>query len=175
MSRKKSRNRGNQNRNRNNQLKNYNNFNDIPITNRDISKNKLFLHPNLEIILKNILKDTKDPIAYRLIEDSKKDSIPSRFSWFNITKSNDHLSYALPSKVKKNGDEWSKSNRQPTQFRKLIRKVYGKLFSNNQIKSFISKFKNHYYQFTKKPPKKTSPDDRIIDNLTKETYDGDMK
>jgi len=174
MSRKR-RNRGNNNRNRNNQLKKYNNFQDIPSTNRESNKNKLVLHPNFEEILKNILKDNKDPIAFRLIDDTKKPSIPTRISWLNITQSKDHLSYALPSKVKKPGDEWDKLNRQPNQIKKLIRKIYGSIFSNNQIKSFIGKFKNHYSQFTKKPVKKLTQEDTILDNLTKETYDGDMK
>jgi len=173
MSRK--RNKGNKNRSGNNQLKKYNNFREIPNTNRMQINNKLYLHENLENILNNIIKISRDPIASKLLTDSKKSAIPTRVSWLNITKSNDHLSYALPDKVKKPGDEWLKQNRQPIQFRKLIKKIYGRQFSNSQIKTFISKFKNHYSQFSKKPMKKESGDEKIVDNLMKETVDGEMK
>jgi len=173
--RSKKRNKGDNNRNRNNQIKRYNNFQDIPNTNRTSTKNKLYLHKNLEYILLEILKKGKDPISERLISDSKKDNVPIRISWLNITKSNEHLSYVLPSKVKDIGDEWKKENRVPIPFRKLIRKLYSKTFSNNQIKSFISKFKNSYNNFTKKPKKDFSPDNKILDNLMIETVDGDLK
>jgi len=181
MSRRK-RNKGNK------RVKKYNSFHNHNKYVGPQSYIKLYLNKNFENILKMILEKSKDPIAERFLSDSKKSHILTRVSWLNITESNDHLSYASPFDVKKTEDGWKKENRNPIQIRKLIRKIYKKTFSNNQIKTFSSKFKMAYSQYTKgyrenitrttlaltrKPSKLDN--ERILLNLMVETDNGNIK
>lgn len=157
-------------------INNYNNY--------QIVNNKLYLNKNLESILNRILDMRYDPIADRLINDSKKPNVPLSISWLNITVSNDHMSYTTPDKVKNNGDEWLKENRKCIQIRKLIRKMYKKTFSNNQIRSFSTKFKKIYSEFIKENKRiknnnyvKNKPNintDIILNNIIDETTKGEL-
>ena len=136
---------------------------------------KLHLSQNFENILIRILDKSKDPIADKLLKDSKKDKIQTTISWINITKSNNHLSYAIPGKV--NGDAWGKINRNVIQIRKLIKILY-KGFSNTQIRSFISKFKSVYQSYTQGGDKQQNinmDDDGIIDSLIDYTKNKKIK
>lgn len=175
--RRKNRNKGRYN----NRKGNVNNFQSFQKSRQNQGRtqahNKLYLNPNLEEILKRITDKGSDPIAERLLSDSKQDSVPIRISWLNITKSGDYLSFTTPDRVKQPKDAWIQKNRTPAQIRNVIRKMYKKTFSNNQIKNFGSKFKSVYSAFTKEnraDNKKIKADTKILDNIIAETENGEL-
>lgn len=160
------------NRNRNRNINNYTTH-----VNRKQVMNPLIISDSLKNLLLRIMDLSNDNISKRIIEDSNKNSIPTRISWLNLTNSNDYISYTIPDKVKKPEDAWDKKNRQVSEIKKLIKKIYKNEFSNNQIKSFISKFRKIYSEiktekdYHKKTFKneKLFNDNKIIDNLLLQT------
>lgn len=160
------------NRNRNRNIDNYTTH-----VNRKQVKNPLIISDSLKNLLLRIMDLGNDTISKRIIEDSNKNSVPTRISWLNLTDSNDYISYTIPDKVKKPEDAWDKKNRQVSEIKKLIKKIYKNEFSNSQIKTFISKFRKIYsdLKIEKEYHKKTFKneklfnDNKIIDNLLLQT------
>lgn len=160
------------NRNRNRNIDNYTTH-----VNRKQVKNPLIISDSLKNLLLRIMDLGNDTISKRIIEDSNKNSVPTRISWLNLTDSNDYISYTIPDKVKKPEDAWDKKNRQVSEIKKLIKKIYKNEFSNSQIKTFISKFRKIYSdlktekEYHKKTFKneKLFNDNKIIDNLLLQT------
>lgn len=139
---------------------------------------KLFLHKNLKEILKRILDNGHDPIAFRLLSDSKKSRIQTNISWLNITVSDNYWSYAYISKVKNNIDEaWDKQNRVPVNIYKIVKKIYKKNFSNKQIKSFVAKYRRVYGAYTSEQVSKERGinNDDILNKVLDMTYSGYIK
>jgi hypothetical protein len=160
------------NRNRNRNIDNYTTH-----VNRKQVKNPLIISDSLKNLLLRIMDLGNDTISKRIIEDSNKNSVPTRISWLNLTDSNDYISYTIPDKVKKPEDAWDKKNRQVSEIKKLIKKIYKNEFSNSQIKTFISKFRKIYSDLKteKEYHKKTFKNEKlfnnnkIIDNLLLQT------
>jgi len=163
----KKRNKGKRNRH----VNKYNDFKQL--RSNVIKLHKLEMHNNLIILLSDILKYTKDPIVERLLLDNTNDSISSNINWLNMTLSSDYISYTTKEKVKNDGDEYKRENRKPVLIKKLIRKLYGKTFSNKQIKIFLSKYKKLHSEFKNKQ-KNISPDDNIVLKLIKLTKNNDI-
>lgn len=128
-------------------------------------------HGQNKLIISNVLNDLllelydKDVIAYKIINDSKKDYIQTNISWLNLTNNNNFLSYSTPIDSKKQDGPWSKKNRKTSQIRKIIKKIYKRQFSNKQIKTFVSKFIKKYSEF--------KLNQELKEELKKNRYDDD--
>jgi len=147
----------------------------------DFDKKYLILNNNLKSLIEIIYKKYENPIAYKILYDTKNQTYNNnRVNWLNLTVDKSYLSYSTPDKIKSDKDEWRKSNRQPIQIRKLIRKMYKRLFSNREIKSFVGKFTVEYVKYIdkKKNQKKVSNADILdyrIDNIVQNTIDNKLK
>jgi len=162
-------------RKKRNTVSNYNNFNQLKKAN--IYLHKLDMHKNLIHILNKILSYDKDVIAKRILNDNETKSISSNVNWLNITTSPDHISYTTKDLVKNQNDQWKKENRKPVLIKKLIKKIYGKSFSNRQVKLFLSKYKKAYNEIIsyKKSNKNIPKDDKIIFKVIDQTVNEEIK
>jgi hypothetical protein len=144
--------------------------------NRNRYKNSNYLL--FSSIFREILKTTHSKynniIAKQLLSDENDKPFDINFSWINSTKGDDVVSYASVSSVKSHGDEWKKENRKTFLLKVFIKKVYGKTFSNKQIKDFTSKYKIVHNDLSKKRPKKKYDDDTILNNIIEYTKNGDI-
>jgi len=172
--RKKYNNRYNNGKN----MRSYNNF-----TTNSVYLTYLIMNENLREILNRVSSMNNEPISTRLLYDSENKTYTNkRVNWLNVTKSKLHISYCVPDDIKVDGDEWLKSNRKPTQIRKLIRKIYRKSFSNTQIKNFIGKFSMIYSIYTKEEisPSNKKNDKKLntikrIENIINKTANKKLK
>jgi len=156
-------------RRKKNRVKKYNNFKKLK--NISIPLHKLDMHKNLIDVLNKIKLYDNDIISRKLLDDNKNNSISVNINWLNLTKSTDHISYTTSK-----DNIWKKENRKPVLIKKLIRKLYGKTFSNKQIKSFLSKYKKAYNEFVNyNKTNKLTSDDKIILKIMTLTSDEDIK
>lgn len=147
----------------------------------NIKQNKLIISDDLNYLLSELYND---PIAHKIINDSKKDFISTNISWLNLTNNNNLISYSTPINSKKQGGPWVKDNRQASQIRKIIKKIYKREFSNRQIKTFISKFRKVYSDMKLEKIKKKEKDkendfkfdnDKILENIILYTENDNIK
>jgi hypothetical protein len=133
MTRRRGRNKGNQNnRRKSNRIVRYDNYQQ--------KKEKLYLSPMFQEILKRISDMEDDPIVRMLLQMTKEPSPRVRYNYIHSTKKNYMISYATGNQ-KTEEKAWDRRNRAIMDLRKFLNKVLKGTANKNQITKFINKYK----------------------------------